>query len=373
MGKLNDCRTKHKDSRLANGSSASEAWKSFDSSLPTRLIEVDSDATSPVVRLAVTAGQVGSYVARPYCWGGAQEHATTIATIQEYLQEIPGHSIPDTISDAIQITKKLGFKYLWVDSYCILQDHDADMETELAKRGSIYQNAAITICAALAQSCENGFLEDRIKTTKRARETRCTIPLKDEYGEPAGSFQLDIELHRTAQAEARLKLNNDPLNKRAWTLQENILSPRKLYYGEERLIWSCEAGIEPDGDIWTYADQDICLSMPHSLIEDGGDALDAGLKVVELFSKGALTVGDDNFPAISAIAAEVQNRTGWKYAAGLWRHDMLHCLSWARAEDTELPARYIAKWRALSWSWASLDEAVRYSNTFAFDRGRLYQ
>jgi len=41
--------------------------------------------------------------------------------------------------------------------------------TEIAKMSSIYQNAAITICAASARSCEDGFLQDRIKVTKRAR------------------------------------------------------------------------------------------------------------------------------------------------------------------------------------------------------------
>lgn len=356
--------TQHKHSTLAIASNASKAWKDFESLLPTRLIEVDHKATSPTVRLAVTAGQVGSYVALSYRWGGAQEHATTTANIQEYLQEIPRRSIPDTISDAIHVTKKLGFKYLWVDSYCILQDDDADMITELAKMSSIYQNAVMTICAASTRSCEDGFLEDRIKTTKRARETRCTIPLKDRYGGPAGTIHLEVALHRAAPAH--LTLDNEPLNKRAWALQEIVLSQRTLYYGEERLIWSCEAGKSPDGGTWTDADQGIWLSLPPSSSQKTEAGLQVWLEAVEMFSKRALTVDDDKFPAISAIAAEIQDRTGWEYAAGLWRQAMLHCLAWARVKGTEPPAQCIAKWRAPSWSWASLDEAVKYVSTKPF-------
>jgi hypothetical protein len=354
--------TKHKHTQRTY---KPKPWKSPESSLPTRLIEIVNDDTFPTVRLAVTAGQVGSYLALSYCWGGAQEHATTTTNVKEYLQEIPRFSIPDTISDAVHVTKSLGFKYLWVDSYCIIQNHEADVMTELAKMSSIYQNAAITICAASARSCEDGFLGERIKTTQRARETRCTIPLKDRYGQPAGSFHLDVVLHRAAKEH--LTLDNEPLNKRAWALQEIALSPRKLYYGEERLIWSCEYGETPDGGRWTYADQGIWLSMPLSSSQDSKTMLKAWFKAVEMFSKRALTAANDKFPAVSAIAAEVQHRTNWTYAAGLWQEAMLHCLGWSRARDTDPSARHIAQWRAPSWSWASLDEAVKYVKTLAME------
>lgn len=80
---------------------------------------------------------MGSYLALGYCWGGVQEHATTTTTIEEYIQEIPRESIPETISGAIYATRKLGIKHLGVDSYCILQDSLMDIETELAKMSSI--------------------------------------------------------------------------------------------------------------------------------------------------------------------------------------------------------------------------------------------
>lgn len=52
-------------------------------------------------------------------------------------------SFPQTLRDAITITKSLGFRYLWIDALCILQDSKGDWEKEAAVMGKVYFNAVV--------------------------------------------------------------------------------------------------------------------------------------------------------------------------------------------------------------------------------------
>ncbi|KAK0471153.1 hypothetical protein IW261DRAFT_1572377 [Armillaria novae-zelandiae] len=75
--------------------------------LPTRVIDC-LDPNQP--RLFISKGAKEHYVALSYVWG----------------EGIPSENIPKMIIDAIIVTHKLGFRYLWVDSFCILQDSEDD-------------------------------------------------------------------------------------------------------------------------------------------------------------------------------------------------------------------------------------------------------
>jgi hypothetical protein len=69
--------------------------------------------------------------------------------------------LPKTVSDAITVTKGLGYQYLWVDSLCIIQNSKADWEAESVKMGQIYRNSVCTICASSADTADVGFLTPR--------------------------------------------------------------------------------------------------------------------------------------------------------------------------------------------------------------------
>jgi hypothetical protein len=76
---------------------------------------------------------------------------------------IPG--LPKTAQDAISSARKLNLRYLWVDSLCIIQDSEEDKEKEMARMDKIYENATVTIVAASAPTCHDGFLNVRKKWT----------------------------------------------------------------------------------------------------------------------------------------------------------------------------------------------------------------
>jgi hypothetical protein len=63
-----------------------------------------------------------------------------------------------TIRDAIDLTAKLGFRFLWVDAICIVQDDDDVKEELIANMEVICGNAALTIVGASGMHEDAGLL-----------------------------------------------------------------------------------------------------------------------------------------------------------------------------------------------------------------------
>jgi hypothetical protein len=87
----------------------------------------------------------------------------------------------------------------------------------------IYKNATITIAAASSADVKFGFLEDRLFP-------KIPLPL----ALPEGGLG-PLWIHEGFRTPP-----NEPLDRRGWTLQEALLSPRILYYGSKDLIWRCQ-------------------------------------------------------------------------------------------------------------------------------------
>jgi hypothetical protein len=49
--------------------------------------------------------------------------------------------LPRTFQDAIQVTRELGIKYIWIDSLCIIQDDPVGWEQESKRMHGIYASA----------------------------------------------------------------------------------------------------------------------------------------------------------------------------------------------------------------------------------------
>lgn len=78
--------------------------------LPSRLIYVGGD-TEP--RLVETSGKIGTFVALSHCWGAEQTLVTNRANMEAHMKCIPLMDMPRTYRDAVFITRKLGYDYLW--------------------------------------------------------------------------------------------------------------------------------------------------------------------------------------------------------------------------------------------------------------------
>ncbi|KAF4628642.1 hypothetical protein G7Y89_g9504 [Cudoniella acicularis] len=72
---------------------------------------------------------------------------TTRDNVEVYQQGIPLVRLPETIRDAVYVTRNLGIRYLWVDALCIIQDDPNDWAQETGIMGNIYKNAVVTVIA----------------------------------------------------------------------------------------------------------------------------------------------------------------------------------------------------------------------------------
>ena len=93
------------------------------SELPTRLINVWSDdgAREPTLEEPVNDDSQQSYLALSHSWGSTPTLRTTLDTIEDRKKGLPWSTLPKTFQDAISITRRLGFRYIWIDSLCIIQ------------------------------------------------------------------------------------------------------------------------------------------------------------------------------------------------------------------------------------------------------------
>ncbi|KFZ23426.1 hypothetical protein V502_02116 [Pseudogymnoascus sp. VKM F-4520 (FW-2644)] len=94
------------------------------------------------------------YVALSYVWGASKSQSPEPDTTPE-LDCLP-EKLPRTIKDAITVTLKLGFRYLWVDRYCIGR-RPGELQAQILKMDLIYQNAQITIIACAGENPDYGL------------------------------------------------------------------------------------------------------------------------------------------------------------------------------------------------------------------------
>jgi hypothetical protein len=83
--------------------------------LPTRVIDVADGTNKDCIRLCEKDGESGTYVCLSYCWGKSPNFTTTKESIESRKTGIDFTKIPKTLQDAIEVTRALGIRYIWID------------------------------------------------------------------------------------------------------------------------------------------------------------------------------------------------------------------------------------------------------------------
>jgi hypothetical protein len=290
---------------------------------------------------------------------------------------LPRNQLPGTIRDAVAVTERLGIKYIWIDALCMMQDNLDDKHEELGKMSQYYRNSFLTI-AASTPNCTTGFVGTigRCKRHPKSTLPRDLVPLDVFAHIPDSDKGLPGKIY--VREENPYQLHQEPINKRAWTLQECILAPRVLLFGS-RVIWFCQHMTHSDGGVedWSFDQDELERTRREFQVElikldregldtelDQGstdkirDIYDLWHRIIGAYSRRAITWPSDKLPAISAVAAEFSRIAKDEYLAGLWRSNLPRDLLWT----TPQAATYRPKtWRAPTWSWASVDDAVLYN------------
>lgn len=329
------------------------------SKLPTRVIDVSLDGHEGNVCLVNQEKEV-RYAALSYCWGKSN-FLTTTKTLEQHMAQLPVSQLPRTIQDAIFCTRRLGIRYLWVDSLCILQDSAMDKARELSTMSETYQNAYITISAALSSDANDGFLQEREFSSAIQGWPVPFLPFRCQDGEIG-----TVGLLQFSSTNIR-----DPVSTRGWTFQEHMLSPRLLIYGTLEVYWSCFTQTLPELDeswekqgasasrhargLLLHARRVLRGPDPESE-DDEKYRVERWEELVEEYSCRALTYPRDKLPAFSAIAATFNNSSD-KYIAGLWSRWFFRLLIW-KSKSPEDAVRLAGV--APTWSWASLAGEVEF-------------
>lgn len=132
------------------------------SPLPTRVLSITGTLHSPSLRLYIPEPHVQDrYIALSHCWGKVSGITTTTANLHDHLSNLEMKRLPKTFQDAVYCAYRLGFRYLWIDSLCIIQDDPVDWENESSKMCSVFSEAHLVIVSASAAGDHEGFLGTR--------------------------------------------------------------------------------------------------------------------------------------------------------------------------------------------------------------------
>ena len=335
--------------------------------LPKRIIKIiDADNLQLQEN---EASAKAMYSALSYVWGRVQTFATTLSTIESQKTGFLFADLPKTLQDAVSLTRQLGLEYIWIDSICIIQDSLSDRDVEIPKMSQYYSSSYITISAAIAESVEDGFLGPRDECEHHPDACLPKDLMKLPYICPAEEGKDKQAVGEILfREDSPYRLCDEPISKRAWTLQESVLAPRILSYGT-RLLWQCHEGQWGDGGIddWSFDQQ----SSGHRRIQQEyparnarkegaglGEVYDAWQRIVHEYSYRHVTFPTDRLPALSGLATEYAKISGNQYLAGLWRGNLLRDLMWSTYPTLVL--HRTKKWRAPSWSWASVENAITF-------------
>ena len=163
---------------------------------------------------AIISGADHPYVALSYVCGGKSKHG-------EWFAALP-RDLPATVEDAMTVTRNLGYRYLWIDQYCINQSCKEELTAQLLRMDAIYRDSVVTIIAAAGEDATYGL---------------------PGVGKPrrGGNSHAQVGKHFFASSlnDPRHLIEDSIWRKRAWTYQEGILSRRRLVFTDEQVYFEC--------------------------------------------------------------------------------------------------------------------------------------
>ncbi|KAF7535886.1 hypothetical protein G7054_g5011 [Neopestalotiopsis clavispora] len=328
-------------------------WARFFFRFYDKVIEVGEDIRHGS-RLVETRGELGQYLALSHCWGNIQPRPlmTKSDNISILTTRIPFELLGKTFQDAMVVTKHLGYRYLWIDMFCIVQDSVADWQRECSNMASIFANADLTIAASAAKDSNAGFLQKR--PVWHTNITEWVRHLSPEYQEQDGSlipfsFQVKnvpIQAMITSLPSTQegghptyysVAVKNDVLSTRAWAVQERLLAPRILSFYESQTIFECNTCIWYEkmhnpllhrNDHNIFKGRESLVPKDFLAADDSQGIMDRWFSILERYTSCSITMADDRLPALSGVVERIQERIGDEYTAGLWRSYSIQGLMW---------------------------------------------
>lgn len=297
------------------------------------------------------------YIALSHRWGGKNPIKTERGNLNQRTEGFPYTDLPPLFRDAVDTALALDTNYIWIDSLCIVQDDPEDWRAEAAKMADVYMNAYLTIAASAVPNSDSSFLCGRETTPKVVK-----LPQNDDT---VGDWSLYVE--EQYSRSFRKDADEAPLNKRAWVLQERILSPRILHFTRTQVYWECWSRVEYETleyDRGNYHKSSFPVSLSPRGIQDTsiwGWHLKEWLGIVEKYTSCQLTFASDKLVAIGGLVERIRSDATDQFFGGVFLSDLHYQLLWGLMDNScssFLPGTLVP-----TWSWASRDGAVRFAES----------
>lgn len=339
------------------------------SPVAARVLEVFDEHGDPHLRLASTSDldlYKTPYMVLSHCWGGVKiESSTTPANVNEYYTSIDICKLPKSFREAVQITRSLGLRYLWIDSLCIIQGSEEDWERESGKMAYIFRGATLTLSASTAHNSKEGCGISIIPQSA----TQLTVTTKTAPGR-----RVHIAIRSYGESEPRHAMSDifrfAPVHKRAWIFQEKVLSHRILHATHSQFVYQCATHIETEDSIVHrtsesgYSFWEVLSShKPEHVVRSinlHGTSTDVRYRWWHWaadYMERALTKTEDKYAAIAGVTALYQDLMGDEPVLGLWRRDLVLHLAWwlngIHGSGKIEPSKEESIARRPSWTWLS--------------------
>ena len=317
-----------------------------------------------------------------HCWGRWPLLRLLKANHDAFLEAISLEDLSLTFQHAVEITRWSEVaEYIWIDSLCIIQDCATDWAREAATMEMVYLHGYANLAAAHASDGRFGMDARRdasqigpcLVRVQRRRSFLGARARRDAHDPPDGEYRcVDLGLWQH-------EVENSPLCKRAWVVQERFLAPIVLYFGQSQIFFACSnlcacesfpTGI-PKAMAATnvmskglFLLQQRCLTQGEG-VDDAAKARLRGLDLLQLwrsliqeYTRGRLTNASDKLVAIAGMAEHFGRYSGSTYVAGLWKgpnnQGVIEQLLWRTTEPATRPSEVLAP----TWSWASIATPV---------------
>ena len=388
--------------------------------MPKRLIAVGDQDVEPKLVVWEDIGMKSTaYATLSHCWGENPSFLTlTSSNIENFKQGINESTLPRSFCDALLTCRRLGIKYIWIDSLCIMQSgyaSERDWFEHATDMHLIYRHCELNIAIDHAASPDKGAFAtrnpnvlqdccvwtplpincppdvmDRKWTAENDEHMRCGLVSVDQH------TMLTIFTYDQTSTVEKIDY---ALRGRGWVFQERLMSPRVLHFAEDRIAWECRQSAfneyladgrpcgcnvkSPERSLFSVprTDElnDMAANKPHwwqssaniarmriqELQESGETAATiqpnhmAWWECIKAYSKRQLTYPDkDKLVAFASIPKSFADQFHSNYSAGFFQIDLPAGLLWTSQDRTR---RRALNYRAPSWSWASLDGEVTFN------------
>ena len=307
------------------------------------------------------------YIALSYLWGEIclkrfRDTDGELVRLGELVQRIYKRKplpvdLPQTIEDAICVTRRISQRYLWVDLLCINQTEPDSRNDSISKMDAIFSRAFLTICVLQGQSMFSGI--PGVSQTHQGRHQVLTETESMRYMASDLTDLGDV-------------IYTSDWSQRGWTFQERVLIGRRLCFdtsgvflhSKEEILHDIVESIDTEQRVKTPFNNDR-LQYVSLWISPEARAWDFSIyaRMVVTYSPRVLTFPADAHNAIAGVLSRMTRSMTMSFIGGLPEGDFFNALLWDYENEVICPRRL----QFPSWSWLGWEGSKVYE-FWVFDR-----